>query len=304
MRHGSPASPAGARRADDEAARGCERREHRAILPGKGGDARGSAVGDVAERGADVVLARVVGRQVGGRGPRARSIGVGRAEQRGDQRLRKTMPPTSAETGLPGRPSTRHAGRAGRTSAACRGAWRPSRNRAPCRPARAPLRTRSWSPTEAPPSVTTTSAGRADGAVDDGGNGAGVVARRCRGRAARRRCDRHQGGEADGIGGDDLVRAGVLAGRHQLVAGGDEGDARPTAHRQRGIAHGGGERELAHAEPRSGGEEHVALAEIEPGPADVPAAADRLRGRGSCRSTARRPPGSGSRRRRRAPARR
>ena len=65
-----------------------------------------------------------------------------------------------------------------------------------------------------------------------------------------------------------------LARRHELVAGGEDRDARAPPHREVGVAGGGGERDEAGVEPLSGRDEHVALPEIEPGGADVLARRD------------------------------
>ncbi len=83
--------------------------------------------------------------------------------------------------------------------------------------------------------------------------------------------ERDQCREPDGVGGDDLVRPRRRPGRHELVAGRDERDARAAAHRHGAIAHGRRERHLAVAEPGAGGEEDGALLEVETGGADVPA---------------------------------
>ena len=87
---------------------------------------------------------------------------------------------------------------------------------------------------------------------------------RCRDRAPRRRHARGERGEGIEVGGDDLVRPCRLAGPDELVAGGEDRDARPAAHRQARVAHGGGEREAARIETLPGGKERVAGAEVEP----------------------------------------
>ena len=58
-----------------------------------------------------------------------------------------------------------------------------------------------------------------------------------------------QRGEAGWNGGDDLVPVELGAGRHDLIAGGENGDLRLAANGKLGMVHGRGEHQLARAEP-------------------------------------------------------
>ena len=87
-----------------------------------------------------------------------------------------------------------------------------------------------------------------------------------------------EGGEREAVRGDDLIPFGPLARPHQFVAGREHGQPRPAAHRQRGVAGAGGEREPARIEGLARSQEGVALPEVEPGPAQEPARGDRLAG--------------------------
>ncbi len=141
--------------------------------------------------------------------------------------------------------------------------------------------TRSWSPTDAPPIVTSRSAAACariaaasasavsahDAAVDDVGMAP------------------EQRGEHHAVRADDRVGAGDRAGRHQLVAGREQDDARAAVDGEGGVA-----RRRGDADPRRGD----ALArprddrpggEVEPGGADVRAlrAAGRRRSGSACR---------------------
>ena len=65
-----------------------------------------------------------------------------------------------------------------------------------------------------------------------------------------------------------------LAGHDQLVAGREQGDARPPADRQPGAVEGRGKAEIARAQATAGGQGELALAEVEAGRADEGAGLD------------------------------
>ena len=79
------------------------------------------------------------------------------------------------------------------------------------------------------------------------------------------------GPERVGVGAHDLVRAQRLARHDDLVAGGEQRDARLAAHREPRLVHGGGEADGARVQPSTGRDTHLARAKIEPGGADVAA---------------------------------
>ena len=151
-------------------------------------------------------------------GPAHRSRSPSRACSIG---TRNTRAQTSAETGLPGRPSTR-AGQACRRAAACPAAWRSSRSRAPCPRAQ-----------RGADQVVVADRGAADGDEDVGAAPPRRAATRLSGVSAA--MPRHHGLAAlsprsarrapSWNGGDDLIPAERGAGRHQLIAGGEDGDA-------------------------------------------------------------------------------
>ena len=62
----------------------------------------------------------------------------------------------------------------------------------------------------------------------------------------------------------DLRRPGRFAGRHELVAGRENRDPRPTAHRQRRMIGGGRERDVARAQPLAGAKQRLSFEEVEP----------------------------------------
>ena len=69
------------------------------------------------------------------------------------------------------------------------------------------------------------------------------------------------------VGGDDLVGAGLGAGRDEFVAGRQDRDARAARDRQARMVHGGGEREFGRAEAAARRQHDVAFAKIEAGAA-------------------------------------
>ncbi len=72
------------------------------------------------------------------------------------------------------------------------------------------------------------------------------------------------GRKSQAVGGNDLAGADGLARHHDLVAGGDEGDAGPAAHHQPGNVHGGGQADAARGDDLPGAQQHLAFLEIEP----------------------------------------
>jgi hypothetical protein len=58
----------------------------------------------------------------------------------------------------------------------------------------------------------------------------------------------HHGGERDRIGADDLGGAKRLPRQHQLVAGGEQREARPPAHRQPGVIERGRKADVTRGE--------------------------------------------------------
>ena len=80
--------------------------------------------------------------------------------------------------------------------------------------------------------------------------------------AARRRGDRqhhglaaagaHQRGQRMRVGADDAAGRDRLAGQRDLVAGRQDGDARAAVHREPGMVGGGGQADVARAQPLAG----------------------------------------------------
>ena len=87
---------------------------------------------------------------------------------------------------------------------------------------------------------------------------------------------RDERGERDEVGGDDLVGAGRLAGPDELVARGEDRDARPAADAQRAVPHGGGERQEPGVEALAGPEQGGAFREVEAARAHEAAGGDAL----------------------------
>ncbi len=61
-----------------------------------------------------------------------------------------------------------------------------------------------------------------------------------------------QSGESGWDRGDDLIARKLSARRHHLIAGGEDRDFRFAADGKLGVVHGGGEHQLARAEPEAG----------------------------------------------------
>ena len=162
-----------------------------------------------------------------------------------------------AETGLPGRPSTgtppsgaswpNSSGLPGRMAICQKSSVMPRL----CRPSM----TRSWSPTEAPPVVTSMSMPATASAT------AAIASRVVRGdrqhdRLAARGA--HQRGQRVRVGADDAARRDRLARHGDLVAGGQDGDARAAVHAEPGMVGGGGEADVARGDPAAGRHHGVA----------------------------------------------
>ncbi len=78
----------------------------------------------------------------------------------------------------------------------------------------------------------------------------------------------HRGGQGDAVGADDLIGAGDGAGRHQLVAGGEDRHPRPAADRNLAMAGGGQKPDVAGGQGAAGGNQRLADAEIHARAAD------------------------------------
>ena len=155
--------------------------------------------------------------------------------------------------GLPGRPSTRAAPRRPNISG-LPGRMAIFQNASAMPRACSTGATRSWSPTEAPPMVTMTSApcGRGEMRLEALARVAGdaELAR------PRRRPLSASAATPRWLEATIWPGPGRLPGRHQLVAGRQDGDARPAAHGDRAVSHGGGQRQLARR--RGGGRRRAA----------------------------------------------
>ncbi len=105
--------------------------------------------------------------------------------------------------------------------------------------------------------------------IGDGGDGVAVV-------AGDRQHDRlaaagaHQGGQGVRVGTDDAAGGDRLAGQRDLVAGGQDRDARAAMHGDPGMVGGGGQADIARSQAAPGGDHGVAGGKILPGAADVP----------------------------------
>ena len=188
------------------------------------------------------------------------------------------MPQTTDETGLPGRPSMQHRRRAGRCISGLPGRMAMPRSRASCRRRSSAVCTRSWSPTEAPPSVTSMSAPAVARLRDRRVERLGRVARRCRGRAARAPALAAIAATAKGVRGDDLVGAGVARPARTSsspVARIATRGLPPHRAARRGRPAAASD-SAARVEPPARLRAACRLPEIEPGAADVPARRDRL----------------------------
>ena len=186
--------------------------------------------------------------------------------------LRKSSAQTKVETGLPGRPSTRVgpslptiSGFPGRMAIFQKSSVMPASFSASC--------TRSCSPTDAPPLVTRMSASHARETKSAIASRRSGAMPRSIGLAAGLT---HERGKADAVGGDDLVRPRSYAGRHKLVAVGEDRNSRASADGKGGMSHRGCERDGVRGKPDVGSEHAVALLEVEAGGPDVASGGDRL----------------------------
>ncbi len=78
-----------------------------------------------------------------------------------------------------------------------------------------------------------------------------------------------EGGERQAVGADDLARRDRLARHHHLVAGGEDGDARPARHAQPRPVHRCRQADVAGGEAAALGEAELAGGEVEPGRAHI-----------------------------------
>ena len=78
-----------------------------------------------------------------------------------------------------------------------------------------------------------------------------------------------QGGEGVRVGADDAALRDWLARHGDLVAGGQDGDARAAVHADPGMVGGGGEADIAGGHAPAGGHDRIAGGEILAGAADV-----------------------------------
>src|SRR5262245_64629764 len=76
---------------------------------------------------------------------------------------------------------------------------------------------------------------------------------------ACRLCQRR---DAEVVGGDDLTGPWPASGKSELVARGEDGNARASPHGQLAVAHGGGERQLAGPKAPAGAEQNLPRAEV------------------------------------------
>ena len=112
-----------------------------------------------------------------------------------------------------------------------------------------PSMTRSWSPTLAPPVVTSMSMPATASATAPTASTRVAGDRQHAGLAAARP---HQGRERMRVGADDAAGRDRLAGQRDLVARRQDGDARPAMHRQPGMVGGGGQSDIARAQAARG----------------------------------------------------
>ena len=86
----------------------------------------------------------------------------------------------------------------------------------------------------------------------------------------------HQGGERMRVGTDDAAWRDGFARHGDLVAGGEDGDARTAVHGEPGMVGGGGQPDVARGQAAAGGNHRIAGGEILAGAADVAAGGHRL----------------------------
>ena len=110
--------------------------------------------------------------------------------------------------------------------------------------------------------------------------------RRCRDRPASAPQAGASPPSVDGVGADDLAALRRLAGPAQLVAGGEEADARPPPHGQPEMAHRGGEAQRPRVEQAARGEPGPAAAKSSPAGAHEGAGRHRAGEPDPCRRSA------------------
>ncbi len=154
--------------------------------------------------------------------------------------------PGSPSTGVP---ATRPAisGLPGRIAIFQKSSSKPRSAKAAC--------TRSWSPTLAPPVVTSMSAPPSESTAAPI---AAAIVRRHRQDHRLAPAGAHQRGHGVRVGADDAARCDRLARHGDLVAGRQDGDAGPAVHGQPGVVAGRGQADIARAQPPAGLQQHVA----------------------------------------------
>ena len=155
------------------------------------------------------------------------SAAWGRPASRAISGFRNRFEQTRLATGLPGRPITRVAPSRPNISGL------PGRmaifQKSSCMPlAVSTAWTRSWSPTEAPPSVTMMSALACRARAPMRADISSLRSRTMPRSTASAPGGTGDRGDAIGVGGDDLAGTGRAARRQQFVAGRDDGDQRPA----------------------------------------------------------------------------
>ena len=197
---------------------------------------------------------------------------AGRPDSRLSAGSRNRMAHTSAETGLPGRPSTGT------------GPSRPNNSGFPGRMAicqKSSSRPRVFSAFDDEVVVAHRCAAGGDQHVDAVhrvGHRGNRLARVLRDRQHDRLAagGAHQGGERMRVRTDDAAGRDRLARHGDLVAGGEDRDARPAVHSEPRMVGGGGKADVACGDAPAGGHHGVAGGEVLAGAADMPAGRHRL----------------------------
>ncbi len=128
--------------------------------------------------------------------------------------------------------------------------------------------TRSWSPTDAPPSVTSTSTLASRALANGGFQRAELIDRDAEiDRDASARLDNPGDGEI--VGGDDLRRAQRPAGRDQFVAGRQDRHSGAAADGERRVVRRRRQRDVAGSEPAARREQGFAGAKVHAGRTQV-----------------------------------
>ena len=253
---------------DHEALRLHQQREHRAVLLGEGrGDQRAVAV--AAQRGPQVVLALVVG---GHGGAEARALRGGdrvlvRAQHAGDGRAQEDERADQRGDRVAGQPEQ------------ARAADRAEHQRLAGPHGDLPEVQREALVLERiADQVVLAHRGAAGGDKQvRAARAGGEAGERFRVVAGDAEVDRLATAPFDhraqrvGVGANDLALAQRLARHHDLVAGGQQGDARLAADRKPGLVHRRGEPDGARVQPAPGRDANLADAEVEARGADVAA---------------------------------